>query len=288
MTSKWSRIPANDAAETANADATETQLGTGINIPSWAKSVKAIKYQVKPMVLTTDEEVAGYVRLYNDNGTIEPLYLPLNIMQTLTGAIGTHITEAICMPLEVEVTGNDTLRAAMALDAAVTGAHTYSAEVLFSSEKARFKLHSDRTTVQALQTTSDTPAATAVSINTVSGKISAVVGAWGYMVAAGGITAGQSCLGRVKIKSAAKNWMEYELGLNLQASGLSTQIGTFTKPVIAVHKSLISEYPISGMTVVPFGEPLMLAEKQQFDFVGAMEGINTAAPAGRYGLMYIE
>jgi len=233
MTIQWRRIPKDDGAVTNSADTTETQIGAGISIPNWARSIKAVRICHTLVTLTTDEEVAGYIRIYNDNNTLEPLFLPLPIAQCLTGALGTHQGyEPIVMPLEAGVSPNDTLRLACAYDAATTGVHTMHGYVLFSSAEPRFHIHADKSAVQTQSTTSVTPAATAVTIDTIVGKTSAIIGVWGYFVAGGGITAAQSVTGYVKIKSGATGWMEQELPLNIQPSGLGTQIQPNTKPVI--------------------------------------------------------
>jgi len=289
MPSQWRRIPKDDGAVTNSADTTETQIGVGITVPSWAKSIKAIRICHTLITLTTDEEIAGYIRIYNDNNTLEPLYLPLPIAQCLTGALGTHIGyEPIVVPLEASVTPNDTLRLACAYDAATTGVHTMHGYVLFSTLPAKFQMHAQKSAVQTQSTTSVTAAATPADIETIAGKVSGILGAWGYVVAGGGITAAQSVTGYVKIKCGALGWLEQEMPLNIQPSGLGTQITPNTKPVLMIHKSLIEDFPISGATILPFPEIFNLETRQTFTFVGYMDGTNTAAPTARFGLIWKE
>lgn len=291
MVMKWLRLPANDAALTASADTVETQIGTGITVPDWAHSIKALRICHTLLALTTDEEVCGYIHLYNDNNTLEPLYFPLPIAQALTGALGIHNGyEPIIMPIEAPVTPNDVVRAACAYDAATTGAHTMTAYVLFSSQSPRFHLHSQTAAIQTESTTSVTAATTPTNISTIAGKTNAILGAWGYVVAAGGITAAQSCTGYVHIKSSSLGWQEQEMPLNIQPSGLSTQITPATKPVMMLHKSIYQDVLPQGVTLEPFLEEFGLPSQAVtvFSFVGYMDGTNTAAPTMRFGLVWKE
>jgi hypothetical protein len=285
---QWARIPDLDVDLTASADTTETQIGTGIRIPNWAKSIIAVRILLRYLALTTQEEVCGYLRLNNDENTIEPLYLPLPIAQTMTGAIGTHFADPIVMPVEIPVTPNDILRAYTALDAATTGSHTMVVYVCFSSRAARFKMHSQKSAVQTLSTASVTRT-TVQTISTIAGRTSGIIGVWGYIVAGGNITAAESCTGYVLIESNAAGWLTQRLPLNLQGSGLSTQITPFTRPVISINKDIYAEMlDISGLTVLPFPDIFPVATAENFNFYGMADGGNTAAPTGRYGLIFKE
>jgi len=284
---QWKRLPDADADLTNSADTTETQIGAGIKVPNWARSIKAVRILHRLVTLTTDEEVAGYLRLNNDEETIDPLYLPLPIAQCLTGALGTHHGyEPIVFPLELAVTPNDIVRAYSAYDAATTGVHTMVAYLLFSSNPARFHLHAQKSAVQTQSTSSVTKAAAVATIATIAGKVSGLLGIWGYLVAGGGITAAQSVTGYVKILSDAAGWLEQNIPLNIQPSGLGTQISPNTKPVVAVHRDLLAEFDLQGVTKLPWPDIFPVSVPENFNFYGVMDGGNTAAPTGRFGLIW--
>jgi len=283
---QWARLPDADGALTASADTTETQIGTGLRVPNWAKSIIAVKTIHTLLALTSQEGTSGYLRLNNDENTIEPFYLPLPLCKTLTGAIGTHVIEPLVVPTEIKITPNDILRAYSAFDVATTGVHTMTAYVCFSSREARFNEHIQKSSLQTMSSSAVTRP-TVQTISTISGKTSQILGMWGYALA--NITAAESQSSYALVESNAAGWLTQRIPLNYLGSGLSTQITPITRPAFAVHKELFNEQPhISGGQVEAFPDAFPCKTAENFNFYGMMDGGNTVAPYGRFGLIWKE
>jgi len=226
MVFQWQRIPPNETVETATADTTETQLGTGLSIPSWANSIKAIMYSLRYAVLTTDEYVSGYLRLKDDSNLIEPFYLPLPVASSLAAAAGTHQAQQISLPIELPLKPEDTLRAYVALDMATTGVHEIDCNVLLSSESPAYREHTVMTAATAGATTP--VASAAVTLTTLAGKCTENIGWLGYV--SDTLTAAQSPGGYFKISASIPGWIDQRLRTNDLPSGLGTDIDSITKP----------------------------------------------------------
>lgn len=284
MTFKWMRLPDADAAGKASADTTEVEIGN-LTVPNWAKSILSMHVHLTYLRLTTDEEVAGYVRVHNDENTIDPLNFPLPVVQTLTGAIGTHIVFPITYPAIHAVTPNDILRVSAALDAATTGVHTLQAYMLLSSKSAPFNLKAQKSAVVAASTTANTVAG-AATLSTIANRTNGVLGFWNYIVAAGGITVDETVGGYITVKSSADGWQEQRIPTPQLASGLSTQITPITAPMICSVKELLDRFDFVSKT--PFPEIFPLTKKEDFNITNLMDGTNTAAPSMRYGMFWKE
>lgn len=277
------RLPTANAAGTNSSDATEVQIGTGLTVPDWARSVRALHAHVTYLILTTKENVCGYIRLQNDNNTLDPMNFPLPLVTALTGAIGTHVVEdMVTVPCFHDVTPNDTVRAYAAFDNTTTGVHTLQAYVCFSSDSAPMQLHAQKSAVIAGSATANTEAG-AATISTLADKTSALLGMWHYFTAYP--TVDQTLGGYTKIESAVKDWQKQEIPTNMIPSGLSTQVTPLTKPVWCVIEELRKE--LSGYATLPF-QVFPVKGKQDFNFSNYMDGTNTVAPAGRYGLIWRE
>jgi hypothetical protein len=285
MVMQWKRLPDNDAAGKASSDTTEVEIGN-LTVPEWARSIIAVHIHPILLALTSDEEVSGYFRLVNDENTLDPLNFPLPIAQTLTGTTGTHFTFPVTVPCFHDITKNDTLRVYMALDAATTGAHTYQAYVLLSSRAAPFQMKADKSDVVSASTSANTKSGTVTTINTITDRTSEILGVWNYFVSAGGITAGQTVGGYIIVESDLAGWLTQRIPTNIMPSGLSTVIQELTQPVISVPP-LLRPY-IDGLHYVPWIEPFRTTGKQGFKFENIMDGTNTNAPKGRYGLIWKE
>jgi hypothetical protein len=287
---KWMRLPADDAAGTNTNDTTEVQIGTGLSVPSWAKSIKALHTHLIYLALTTKQTIAGYIRAANDENTIDPLNFPLPLVTALTGAIGTHVVEnQVTIPVEASVEGGkgDTLRLYAALDESSTGVHTIQGYVLFSSDAAEFEMHAEKTASTAGSATANTKG-TVATLSTLANRCSRVLGFWNYVYSYP--TVDQTCGGYVSIESSVPDWQKQEIPTNTIPSGLSTQVTPFTKPVFAGDPKWLLEHGLSGYTVVPFKHGIAIPNKAKSDFKLAfwMDGTNTVAPAGRMGIIYKE
>lgn len=286
MPEQWKRLPADDAAGKASADTVEVEIGN-VTIPSWANSIKALHVHLMYLALTTEEPVSGYVRLANDKNTLDPLNLPLPLVQILTGAIGTHIVLPITYPVHHDVTPSDILRAYAAFDAATTGIHTLQAYLLFSSDKAPYNLKSQKSAFVAASTTANTLSGTVTTLSTIVDRSKELLGFWTYFMAAAGITAAQTAGGYIHVNSDLAGWLEQRIPTNVLPSGLSTQITPLSKPVVCLPPSVLAEF--DGVSKLPFPKPFPLGDKKiDFKFENRMDGTNTDAPSGRYGLVWTE
>lgn len=281
---KWLRLPALHAAGTNTSDTTEVQIGTGLTVPNWAQSIRALAAHLVLLAATTTETVAGYIRLTNDNNTIDPMNFPLPLVTFLSGAIGPHnVLDHITCPAIHDVTPNDIVHAYTALDAATTGVHTIQAYILFSSHKAPFNVQAQKSAVIAGSQTANTEAGSA-TLETIANKVSAILGIWNYMYAYP--TAAQTCGGYVKVASAAEGWQEQLIPTNMIPSGLSTQVTPITRPLFCATEEILKE--LSGYEKLPFPDPFPIKTREGFVFTNYMDGTNTVAPAGRYGLIWKE
>lgn len=281
---KWLRLPDADAAGTNSNDTTEVQIGTGLTIPDWARSIRYAHTHIIYLAETTAEEVAGYFRLVNDKNTLDPLNFPLPLITQITGALGTHVVEdMVTAYCEHEITPNDVLRAYAALDAATTGVHTIQVYLGLSSQDAKINLKSQKSAVVAGSATANAESTT-TTIQTIADRTKEVIGMWNYFVS--DITAAQTMGGYVKMKSSVAGWQEQRIPTNTVPSGLSTQITPLTKPVICTLEEWMHKY--QGYHVLPWFDRFPTKTRQSFDFSVYMDGTNTNAPNGRYGLMWLE
>lgn len=281
---QWRRLPDADAAGTNTNDTTEVQIGTGLTVPTWARSIKAVHMHSILLALTTDEDVSGYFRLANDQGTIDPLNFPLPVITELAGAQGGHLHFPMTIPCEHSVTPNDILRVYAALDSTSTGVHTLQAYILFSSSGPRFEMKAQKSAVVAASTTANTEAG-AATIQTIAKKTRELLGVW-YYVNMTGVTAAQTVGGYVVLKSNAAGWLTQQFPTNLIPSGLGTDIPVITKPMFAVPPQL-REY-LDGAGYIPFETPFPVGGRESFNFTNFMDGTNTNAPLLRYGLIWRE
>lgn len=292
---QWVRLPDADASGTTSSDTTEVAIGS-IRVPEWARSIVAAHLHLTLLALTTAantpaEQVCGYFRLYNDKNTIDPLNFPLPEAVALTGAIGTHIGPLnITLPAFSHLEKNDTLRAAFAFDDAQTGAHTAQLYLLLSSEDVPYQLHADKTTVITSNTTANAQSAANYTITTVAGRTNGILGAWGTLIAMP--TAAQTVSGYAKIASRAAGWVDQQIPLPVQGSGLSTQITPIiwptwcTIPELAHH----SKYGqvASQVTHLPWPSEFPTKAAETYNIRTWMDGTNTVAPIGRVGLIWKE
>jgi len=282
---QWKRLPDLDAAGTNTNDTTEVQIGAGLTVPTWARSIKAIHIHSIMLALTTDEEISGYLRLANDQGTLDPLNFPLPMALGLAAAAGEHLTFPITYPCEHNVTPNDIVRAYAALDTLTTGVHTLQAYILFSSQAARFNMKAQKSAVVAASATANTEAG-AATIQTIADRTRDLLGIWAYVNMHGGVTAAQTVGGYVKVKSSVAGWLEQVFPTNILGSGLGTDIATITKPMFAVIDQL-RQY-LDGVSIIPFESPFPVNGRASFNFSNYMDGTNTNAPELRYGLIWRE
>lgn len=292
---QWIRLPDADAAGTNSNDTTEVQVGN-VRVPEWAKSLVAAHLHITALAVTTAantpaEQLCGYFRLYNDQNTIDPLNWPLPEAVALTGAIATHIGPLnITVPAFSKLTKNDTLRMAAAFDDATTGVHTFQGYVLLSSKDVPYQLHADKTGVITSNTTANAQSAANYTINTIAGKTNGVLGLWGSLIAMP--TAAQTVSGYAKVSSKALGWVDQQLPLPVQGSGLSTQITPFIKPTAAVIPEL-SWHPqygklLSNFSEYPWPEVFPTTAAETYNVRTWMDGTNTVAPIGRVGLIWKE
>lgn len=280
---KWMRLPANHAAGTASSDTTEVQIGTGLSVPDWAQSIKSLHVHLITLAITTKESIGGYIRLADDKNTLDPLNFPLPISTALGTTAMNSSDDSISYPCDHDVGANDTIRAYAALDEASTGVHTIQAYLMFSSHKATFQMKSQKSAVIAASATANTEAGTA-TLSTIADRTAAILGFWNEFHTYP--TAAQTMGGYMKIASSAKDWQDQLIPTNMLASGLGADLEPASKPMFAVPTSLASR--MSGVNFVEWPEEFPLKTKQDFVCTNYMDGTNTVAPAGRYGLIWRE
>jgi len=200
----------------------------------------------------------------------------------LTGALGTHFGQPITYQVEAEVKPTDTIHVYFALDAATTGVHTIQAYIKFSSHSPAFHMHSQKSAVIAASATANTEAGSA-TLSTRKDMSSEVIGFWNYVTGAGGLTAAQTVGGYITVNCTADRWQAQEIPTNILPSGLGTEVDIFTAPMWIVPKNLFA----SGVHNIEWEDPFPVSN-QKVDFVitNRMDGTNTGAPGGRYGLIW--
>lgn len=233
---KWKRLVALGTAATAAADTTETQVATGVAVPTWAKSVVQASFTVLYEALTTAENVSGYFRVYDDSNVIDPLNYPLpTVGAQILAATAAHLSSPVSVPIFQNVEPNNIIRVAAAFDVATTGVHKFDACLLFSDQPVPMRLHSQKCALTAMA--DDLTEGTIVDISTLANagavrKTSEILGFWGYAVTTGTMTAGESTHAVLKVKSNLAGFQEQELPLNLEGSAAGGDSYCYTKPVV--------------------------------------------------------
>jgi len=284
MTFTWIRLPLAEGAPTATADTTETQIGTGYTVPTWAKSVKWVSYELIYAALTTQEDCAGYLRIKDDANQIEPFYLPLPVAGSLATAAGTHFAKGISMPVELPLTAEDTLRAYVNLDSATTGVPEIACYMLITDQSPKYREHSVMSTLQTASTTQATAAAGG-TLTTLARKCKNLHAIGGYVSIGAGDTAAQTQGGYIKISSQIPGWVDQRIKTNYIPSGLGTDVDGVTKPFLCCgvdklpyvegfYKSLWPGFPVQG--------------RNDFTIVSYMDDTNTVAPTYRVFLYFHE
>lgn len=232
---KWMRIVANATADTNSNDTTETQIGSGIACPSWAKSVIAGIFELGDVTQTTAESVSGYVRVYTDNNDVDPLYYPMPVISAnLAGAAAGQMHFPVSFPIMQNIGSNDTIRMAAAFDIATTGVHRLGGYFLFSSKPSPIRLHCQK---MAYTEIGDALAeSTSVDIQTISEKTSRLLGILGYGVIGGTGVAAYCGSSYMRVKSALAGWQEQQLALNHENACLGADSYTITMPVVYLYK----------------------------------------------------
>lgn len=187
-------------------------------------------------------------------------------------------------PCDHNVERNDTIRLYAGLDGATTGVHTIQGYLLFSSHPAPYNLKAQKSAVIAGSTSANTEAGSA-TLSTIAGRTSALLGFWNYIIDATP-TAAQTVGGYMKIASAVDGWQEQLIPTNIQASGLGTDIASDTMPLVCAIPELLARF--SGLSRLDWLEPFPVTTKQDFVFSNYMDGTNTVAPLGRYGMIWRE
>lgn len=108
------------SALTATGDTTKTLIDT-ITVPSKMKRIKGIWcYAVGGATLTTGEAVTGILELESPDININPMQLPLDIVDILTsGAVG---FSPRIIPVDIPVSGQESIKGYVTMDMAQTGA----------------------------------------------------------------------------------------------------------------------------------------------------------------------
>jgi len=277
------RLPANNAAGTATNDTTEVQIGAGLSVPDWARSIRSLHYHLITLAITTKESIGGYIRLVDDKNTLDPLNFPLPISTGLGTTIQNSSIDSITVPCDHNVAENDTIRAYAALDEISTGVHTIQAYIGFSSHPASFQMKSQKSAVIAASAVANTEAGTA-TLSTIAERTSAILGFWNEFHTYP--TAAQTMGGYMKIASSAKDWQEQLIPTNMLPSGLGADLEPAACPMFAVPTSLGQR--MNAVNWVEFPEEFPLKTKQDFVCTNYMDGTNTVAPAGRYGIIWRE
>lgn len=243
---KWKRLVNVGTAGTAAADTTETQVATGIAVPTWAKSVVAARFAVLYEALTTAENVTGYFRVYDDSNVIDPLNFPMpTVGAQILAATAAHMSFPVQVPVFQNVEPNNTIRVAAAFDTATTGVHKYDAHLLFSDQPVPMRLHAQKSA--STQLADDLTESATVDISTLANagnakKTSEILGFWGYADTTGTMTAAESTYATLKIKSNLAGFQEQELPLNEEGSGAGGDSYCITMPVVYLpYRSPLNE-----------------------------------------------
>jgi len=144
-------------------------------------------------------------------------------------------------------------------------------------------MKAQKSAVIAASTSANTAAGSA-TIATIAGRTRSVIGCWNSLFAYP--TAAQSFGGYINIASNAAGWLTQKIPTSILASGLSTQIDPFCQPVVSLPEDF-RKY-IDGAYYIPWFEHFPVGTKQDFVFTNYMDGTNTVAGAGRYGLIWLE
>lgn len=236
MVFKWKRMVSLLTAGQAAADTTETQIGTGIAVPTWAKSILQAVMTVEYEALTTAENVSGYFRVYDDSNVIDPLNFPLpTVGAQIAAAEAGHLGFPVSVPILQNVEPNNTIRVAAAFDVATTGVHKFDCALLFSDQPVGVRLHAQKSALQAMQ--DDLTESTAVDISTLANtgqvkKTSALLGIWAYALSTGTMTAAETTHAIMKVKSPLAGFQEQEMPLNVEPSSLGADSFCITMPVV--------------------------------------------------------
>lgn len=237
MTFKWKRLTALGTAGTNSSDTTETQVASGVAVPTWAKSVVQARFCVDTLTMTTAENVSGYFRLYNDNNSIDPLNFPLPVIPAnLAGAAAGQMNFPITVPVFQNVESNDVIRVAAAFDIATTGVHIFDAHLLFSDEPAPYRLHAQKMAATAMS--DGLTESAAVDILTLTGKTKDLLGIWGYAVSTGTVVAAEGIAPTLKVISDLKDFQQQEMPLNIENASLGIDSYIITQPVVYLAREV--------------------------------------------------
>lgn len=264
MTFSLTRIIKDKTAAQVSADVTETEVGSGVAVPNWAHFLLYGIVTLQTLALTSGEAVSGYVKILNDENTIEPLNMPLPVHSaSVAGAVGSHLAEQVMFPILQPVTPTDIVRAKFAFDAATTGVHLVDVDLMFLSAKPTTleKIHAQKCAFTPMGVA--LADGTAVDIETIAKKTRDLIGIWAYMVAAGTEVAGEGLGGHLTVESTLKDWQKQQLRLNMIGSGLGTSFVSQTKPVVYGIKELLDLF--DGVSKRPLPS-INIGQRQAFTF----------------------
>lgn len=260
MVSQWKRIIANATAAQNSADTTVTQIGSGIVKPSWAKSVLQAIVNLGTITMTTAEDISGYFKVWDDSNIIDPLYYPLPVIPAnLAGAAAGQMNFPVSVPVMQNIPDDDTVKISFAFDAATTGVHVVDGFLLFSDKQVPLRLHAQTMAATAV---GDALAESAeVTIDTSSGKTSALLGIWGYSNIGGTAVAAEGTEVYARIKANLVGWQENQIALNVHNASLGNDSYSITQPVVynyldnglerffdGFHRRILGDtlFPVSG------------------------------------------
>lgn len=236
MVEQWRRFVADGTADTNSADTTETAVNTaGLTVPDWAKSIIQAVFDLGDITQTAAESISGFLRIYNDNNTIDPLYFPLPVIPAnLAAAAAGQMHFPVTVPVLQNVDKNDVIRMASAFDLATTGVHVIGGHLLLSSDEVPVRIHARTMASTAI---GDALAQSAkVDIETLAGKTSALLGIWGYQNVGGTMVAAESTQPYGRVESSLPGWLEQRLPLNHINACLGADSYAITKPVLYYYK----------------------------------------------------
>lgn len=236
MTEQWARIVADGTADTASNDTTEATIGSGIAVPTWAKSIIQAVFSLGTITMTTAEDVAGYFRIDNNANTIDPLNWPMPVIPAnLAGAAAGQMHFPVSVPVFQNVTPNDTINIKAAFDGATTGVHLFGGYLLFSSRPAPFRLHAQKMAATAIG--DGLSESSQVNIETLADKTSQLLGIWGYQNIGGTVVAADGSEPYMRVKASLPNWVEQRLPLNVENACLGADSYIVTKPVVYLYQN---------------------------------------------------
>jgi len=259
MVFQWQRMKDDGTAAATSTDTTELEIGS-LTVPEWCRSILQMVTILHSTVPTTTEDISGYIRLANDQNTIDPLNFPLSPAQMITE--GPVRCENAAYPVLNNVTKNDTIRAFAAMDSAMTVDDTIDVYLLLSSNASPIHLHSQKS---ALTAGSDSlVAGTKVTINTIAGKTQALLGIGGYVQASSAMTIDESLLGHVTVTSEALGWLTQRLQIGHMHGGLTNNDQALT-PAFYVVDQLREWFDRVILRKWPASFPI--STKIAFDFI---------------------